>query len=125
MSIEMESKIDPTASYSDVKPARLLASVGILPHFFMATALRGKLGTEDVLAGMGKEYGFGTPFKFEGTVDSEGVYQSIHDDPPLHPLITMQASDTETGDTSTLHLYESAILSIVGSDGLTRITRMD
>jgi hypothetical protein len=124
--VELENNWDPQNVWGDRedKQERLEAACGVLPFFFMDAVMQRAETAEDTYASMVKSYSFGD-YRFKGgSVTTDGTYVSEYtEDPDMVPYVTFVAK-WEGGETVKLHIYRSAILSVVDSKS-TIISRMD
>ena len=82
---------------------------GIIPDFF-ADAIQGAQTLEDVAERMDDLYqNGGFRYPFQGRVDDQGIYHSVHDDPALFPLVRLKGGDH---DRFTCYVYEYGITAI-------------
>ncbi len=103
--------IDPTNSFTDVDPQRLIEACGLIPYWVDVTDERSFRQQVD------DNYGFGLYEMSGGTVDGEGVYR-YPEDPDLLPYLKWER------DGEVAYMYSHAIMAFV-KDGVTFVTRVD
>lgn len=118
----MITSIDPTNSFTDAKPTRLLEACGLIPYFFAEAAVSkpktAKEAFDIVMEAYG--WGFGQDGSGWGTVDEKGMYvSSFEDDEDMAPLLSIEMAQGITG-----YIYQYGITAIKGPDS-TFIARID
>lgn len=102
----------------------LEAACGLIPFFWMQTVLtKGPTDAAGVMEGMLEEYGFGTDFRFPGSVTDDGVYEADNDeDEPLYPYVR---ADLHIGENVVrTYIYPYGITAVCDANG-SEIVRMD
>lgn len=117
-----------TTHYESATPESLVNACGLIPMFFRdaSNSLKGPEGHPEaplsaLADAMDAIYQFGGfSYPMDGKVDDNGVYVSPYDgDEPLHPYVTLYNRGF------ICHIYPYAIVAIEGTDGETKIARMD
>ena len=88
--------IDPLSAYEGIKPEKLLAATGLLPHFAAEVHLQDPESVRGAFEDLMEVYGFGYGQDGSGwgTVD-DMVYKSEHEgDPDMSPMVAFHLSDT-------------------------------
>lgn len=105
--------VDPTDSYTDVDPIRLVEACGLIPYWIDVTDDRSFQQQVD------DSYGFGLyPWNLsKTTIDEDGTYH-YEGDPDMKPYMKWER------DGEVAFMYQSAIMSFI-KDGEVFVTRVD